>query len=85
MREKWFAASLFLAVASAPILEAAPESSWKYVAATYSDRFHRADCKVVRKIDKVDMVGFINPEDALAAGFVTCKKCNPPVSSKKTD
>jgi methylphosphotriester-DNA--protein-cysteine methyltransferase len=55
----------------------------KFVAATYSDRFHRADCKIVRKIDAADLVSFEKPEEAIAAGFVPCKKCAPPASSEK--
>jgi methylphosphotriester-DNA--protein-cysteine methyltransferase len=81
MKKKVFAAFALVAwLAGAPFAYA----DGKYVAASYSDRFHRADCKIVNKIDKEDIVTFSTPEEAIAAGFVPCKKCNPPVSSKKS-
>ena len=57
----------------------------KYVASNYSDRYHRADCKVAQKIHKDELIVFNTPEEAVLAGLVPCKKCNPPTSSHPTD
>ena len=50
----------------------------KLVAASYSDRYHLPSCKVAQKIAPEDLKTFNTPEEAAAAGFVPCKKCNPP-------
>ena len=51
----------------------------KLVAATYSDRYHLPGCKIAQKIAPEDLRTFNSPEEAVAAGLVPCKKCNPPV------
>ena len=58
----------------------------KIVAAYYSDRYHVASCKIAQKIHPDDLVTYKAPEEAVAAGLVPCKKCNPPVPAdyKKT-
>lgn len=52
-----------------------------YVASNYSDRFHRAECKIAGKISADEKLEFEKPEEAVARELVPCKKCNPPVSS----
>jgi len=51
----------------------------KLVAAAYSDRYHLPSCKIAQKIAPEDLKTFNTPEEAVAAGFVPCRKCNPPV------
>jgi methylphosphotriester-DNA--protein-cysteine methyltransferase len=57
----------------------------KLVASNYSDRYHRADCKIAQKIHKDELIEFKTPEEAIAAGLVPCKKCNPPTTSHPSD
>ena len=55
-------------------------SDTKLVAASYSDRYHLPSCKIAQKIAPEDLKKFNSPEEAVAAGFIPCKKCSPPVS-----
>ena len=56
----------------------------RLVASQNSDRYHRADCKIAKKILKEDLVPDLKaPEEYLAAGYNPCKKCNPPTKNKK--
>jgi predicted nucleic acid binding AN1-type Zn finger protein len=58
----------------------------KYVGANWSDRYHYPNCKIAQKIRVDELVTFASPEEADAAGYVPCKKCNPPApKTKKTD
>jgi hypothetical protein len=50
----------------------------KFVAANYSDRYHLPSCKIAQKIAPEDLLTFNSPEEAVAKGYVPCKKCNPP-------
>jgi methylphosphotriester-DNA--protein-cysteine methyltransferase len=52
------------------------------VASRYSDRYHLASCKIAKKILPDDLMKFDSPEEAVAAGLVPCRKCNPPTQSK---
>ena len=71
---------LVLFVLHAGISFAADENKTeKLVAAYYSDRYHVASCQIAQKIHPDDLVVYKSPEEALAAGLVPCKKCNPPV------
>lgn len=73
---------LFAAVAGlAAPAEAAPKTG--YVASNYSDRYHRPECKIAQKIRPDELLTFAAAEEAVAAGLVPCKKCNPPTSSVK--
>jgi len=52
------------------------------VASRYSDRYHLSSCKIAKKIRAEDLMTFAAPEEAVAAGLVPCRKCNPPSQSK---
>lgn len=65
-------------------LRAAYADDVKLVASVNSDRYHRIECKVAQKIRPEDIApNLVTPEDFIAAGYVPCKKCNPPMKSKK--
>ena len=55
----------------------------KLVASSYSDRYHISTCKIAQKIEPDDLVVFQTPEEAFAAGYGPCKKCNPPAPKDK--
>lgn len=73
-------AILFLVCLAVPAGAEAP----KLVASNFSDRYHWSNCKVAEKIRKEDLLFFNTPEEAVAAGLNPCKKCNPPISSKRS-
>lgn len=47
-----------------------------------SNKYHYPDCKWAQKIKPYNLVKFKSPEDANKAGYVPCKVCRPPISSK---
>jgi methylphosphotriester-DNA--protein-cysteine methyltransferase len=51
---------------------------YKYVASKYSIKYHRPTCKWAHKIQPQNMLKFKTAKEALAAGKVPCKVCNPP-------
>ena len=55
----------------------------RLVASIYSDRYHWSTCKVAKKIRSTDLIVLKTPEEAIEKGLNPCKKCYPPVSSKK--
>jgi hypothetical protein len=57
----------------------------KLVASDSSDRYHLASCKIALKIYPDERLNFVSPEEAVAAGLVPCKKCDPPASSSVKD
>lgn len=59
------------------------------VASKGSDKYHYANCTAAAKISADKKIEFKTPEEAAAAGYTPCKKCNPPtesfVASKNSD
>ena len=55
----------------------------KLVASNYSDRYHWSTCKIAQKIYPEELIIFKTPEEAFDAGYIPCKKCNPPVPKGK--
>jgi hypothetical protein len=47
-----------------------------------SNKYHYPTCKWAQKINSSNLVKFNSPEEAIKAGYVPCKVCKPPVSSK---
>lgn len=48
-----------------------------YWSSSRSNKFHRPSCRWAGKISPRNLVVFENREDALNAGYVPCKECNP--------
>ncbi len=61
----------------------------KLVASKNSDKYHLASCAIAAQISADNKVTFATPEEAIAAKYAPCKKCNPPtqsfIASKKSD
>ena len=51
--------------------------SSNYVGNSNTGKFHRASCSSAQKISPSNRVSFDSRDDALSAGYVACKRCNP--------
>lgn len=47
-----------------------------------SNKYHYPSCKWAQKINPKNLIKFNSPEQAVKAGYVPCKVCKPPTSSK---
>lgn len=47
-----------------------------------SNKYHYPTCKWAQKIKPQNLVKFNSPEEAIKAGYIPCKVCNPPRSSE---
>jgi methylphosphotriester-DNA--protein-cysteine methyltransferase len=47
-----------------------------------SNKYHYPNCQWAQKIKPANLVKFSSPEEAKKAGYVPCKVCSPPISSK---
>jgi micrococcal nuclease len=56
--------------------------SAEYWASKKSDKYHYPTCEWAKKINPENLVKFTTPEDAVKAGFVPCKVCQPPPGKK---
>jgi len=52
--------------------------NYKYVASKFSIKYHKLTCKWALKIQPQNMMTFNTAKQALNAGKVPCKVCNPP-------
>jgi len=73
---KILAVIIFLLVFVASALTA------EFWASKNSNKYHYSDCKWAQKIKPENLVKFKTPEEAQKAGYVPCKVCKPPASSK---
>lgn len=48
-----------------------------YVGNANSKKFHYADCSMVNKMNPANKVFMNTREEAINAGYVPCKRCNP--------
>ena len=48
-----------------------------YVGNANSKKFHYADCSMVSKMNPDNKVFMNTREEAINAGYIPCKKCNP--------
>ena len=48
-----------------------------YVGNANSKKFHFADCSMVNKMNPANKVYMNTRDEAIAAGYVPCKRCNP--------
>ncbi|MCR4320469.1 MAG: hypothetical protein NUV74_09085 [Candidatus Brocadiaceae bacterium] len=54
----------------------------EYLGSKNSNKYHYPNCVWAQKINPKNLIKFDNPEDAIKAGYVPCKVCRPPASSK---
>jgi Flp pilus assembly protein TadD len=54
----------------------------EFYASKTSDKYHNPNCELVKRIKPARLIKFANPEDARKAGYIPCKYCKPPLSSK---
>jgi methylphosphotriester-DNA--protein-cysteine methyltransferase len=47
-----------------------------------SNKYHYPDCRWAQKIKPENLIKFQSPEEAQKAGYIPCKVCRPPISSK---
>ena len=54
----------------------------EFLASKTSNKYHNPDCELVKQIKPARLIKFASPEEARKAGYVPCKYCKPPLSSK---
>ncbi len=68
----------FLAlIVAAIVLMTANVLASNYVGNANSKKFHYSDCSAAQKIKTSNRVEFSSREEAVRAGYVPCKRCNP--------
>ena len=55
--------------------------SAEFWASKKSNKYHYPDCRWVQKIKPENLIKFETPEEAIEAGYVSCKVCKPLTSS----
>ena len=53
-------------------------ADYKYVGSAKSNKYHYPTCEWALKIKAENLVTFNSAREALEAGYVPCKVCNPP-------
>lgn len=48
-----------------------------YVGNSKSKKFHQADCSFVGRMKSSNLVYFNTRDEAIGAGYIPCKRCNP--------
>ena len=72
--KKFFAlivVALTLTTALATVLASA------YIGNANTKKFHYADCSSVGKMNPANRVNFNTRDEAIDAGYIPCKRCNP--------
>jgi methylphosphotriester-DNA--protein-cysteine methyltransferase len=50
-----------------------------YVGSRHSNKYHYPNCRYALKIKQENVITFSSAQEAIAAGYVPCKVCKPPV------
>jgi methylphosphotriester-DNA--protein-cysteine methyltransferase len=53
-------------------------ADFKYVGSKTSNKYHYPDCKWAKRISAKNLITFKSAQEAVKAGYVPCKVCNPP-------
>ena len=72
--KKFFAASVTIILMTAAFTTVLASS---YVGNANSKKFHYADCSMVGKMNPANKVFMNTREEAINAGYIPCKRCNP--------
>ena len=67
----------FAAIIAAIVFATATAFAAGYVGNANSKKFHHADCNYAAKMNPNNRVAFNTRDEAIAAGYVPCKRCNP--------
>jgi methylphosphotriester-DNA--protein-cysteine methyltransferase len=78
MKAKSFLLSIFI-LALLSLVSFSFAGDFKYVGSNKSDKYHFPNCKWALKIKPANLVTFQSAKEALAAKYVPCKVCKPPV------
>jgi len=54
----------------------------EYWGSKKSNKYHSPTCRWAQKISSKNLIKFNTPESAIKAGYVPCKVCKPPTSSR---
>jgi methylphosphotriester-DNA--protein-cysteine methyltransferase len=54
-------------------------ASTRYVVPAKSNKYHHPSCRWAQKFRSENLASFRSAKDALAAGYIPCKVCNPPI------
>lgn len=57
--------------------------SQSVVASKNSNKFHSPSCRWALRISPSNLIEFKNADEAIAAGYIPCKTCNPSGSTSK--
>lgn len=72
--KKFFAAIIAVIVLTASFATVLAST---YVGNANSKKFHYADCHFVNKMNPANRVDFNTREEAINAGYIPCKRCQP--------
>ena len=61
----------------------AADGSPAFVASKQAKKYHRPSCRWAQKISPKNKFTFKSADEAVAAGYVPCKVCKPPMGVKK--
>jgi methylphosphotriester-DNA--protein-cysteine methyltransferase len=53
-------------------------ANYKYVASSFSMKYHRPTCATAKKISKDNLIKFKTAKAAVDAGYFPCQVCKPP-------
>lgn len=67
----------FLATCAALLLTCATALASTYVGNSNTGKFHFANCSAVDKMNPAHRVVLNSRDEAIASGFVPCKRCKP--------
>ncbi|MEK6698417.1 MAG: Ada metal-binding domain-containing protein [Nitrospirota bacterium] len=73
--------SVSIALALVFLLVTAAQAA-EFWASRKSNKYHYPSCQWAQKIKPQNLIVFSSPEEAIRAGYVPCKVCRPPVSSR---
>lgn len=68
---------LSLTAVMAVLLIAANALAANYIGNTRSKKFHYSHCSTIKNPNASHFVGFNSRDEAIAAGYVACKRCKP--------
>ncbi len=64
-------------IVAAVVLMTANVLAANYVGNANSGKFHYADCSSLKRMNPNNRVDFSSRDEAVAAGYIPCKRCKP--------
>ncbi|MFC1825355.1 Ada metal-binding domain-containing protein [Thermodesulfobacteriota bacterium] len=78
MKKRYFIIIGLVAV----LLFSAHALSAEFWASKNSNKYHVTTCRYAQKIKSSSLIKFGSPEEAVAAGYIPCKSCKPPLANE---